>query len=88
MFSVHDAQSILRNHSPRVYRSKSSSKLLVTDSYQIFVSLNMWDKQGKAVMQVFQSPSGQFDIEPIQEFWEDLNIDDNSLNCFAIHPAP
>ena len=59
----------------------------VTDSYQIFVSLNMWDRQGKAVMQVFKSPGGQFDIEPIQEFWEDLNIDDNSLNCFAIQPA-
>ena len=59
----------------------------VTDSYQIFISLNVWDKQGKAVMQVFQVPGGQFDIEPIQEFWTDLNIDDNTLSCYAIQPA-
>ena len=60
----------------------------VTDSYQIFVSLNMWDRQGKAVMQVFQTPGSQIDIDPIQEFWTDLNCDDNSLTCVAIQSAP
>jgi hypothetical protein len=53
----------------------------VSDSYQLFVSLNVWDKQGKAVMEIFQSPNGQLDIPPIQEFWTDLNISDNSLLC-------
>jgi hypothetical protein len=55
----------------------------VTDKYQIFVSVNMWDRQGKAVMQVVQSPDGQKDAGSIQEFWTDLNIDDNLLNCAA-----
>jgi len=53
----------------------------VTDSYQIFVSVNVWDRQGKAVMEIFQLPNGKADIEPIQEFWTDLNINDNPLAC-------
>lgn len=59
----------------------------VTDSYQIFVSLNLWDRQAKAVMEIFQSPEGKFDIEPIREFWTDLNIDNNSMKCAALQPA-
>jgi hypothetical protein len=56
----------------------------VTDSYQIFVSLNMWDSQGKAVMEMFQSPQDKADLVPIQEFWTDLNIRNNSLQCSKI----
>ena len=58
----------------------------VTDSYRMFVSLNMWDRTGKAVMEVFTN--NQTDLEPIQEFWEDLSIDNNSLNCVKLQPAP
>jgi hypothetical protein len=58
----------------------------VTESYQIFISVNMWDRQGKAVMEIVQSPNGQLDI--IKEFWTDLNIDDNPLTCATIQPAP
>ena len=53
----------------------------LTDSYQMFVSVNVWDRQGKAVIEVFQSPGGRADIEPIQEFWTDLNISNNSMTC-------
>jgi hypothetical protein len=56
----------------------------VTDSYNIFVSINVWERQGKAVMELFQDPGGVVAIEPIREFWTDLNMDDNSLDCFAI----
>jgi len=56
----------------------------VTDTFRIFVSLNMWDRQGKAVIEVFQSDHMQNDLGPIQEFWADLNINDNSLACVAI----
>ena len=55
----------------------------ITDSYQIFVSINIWERQGKAVMELYKDPSGIADIEPIQEFWTDLNMDDNALDCFA-----
>jgi hypothetical protein len=55
----------------------------VTDSYQIFVSINVWERQGKAVMGLYKDPGGN-DIEPIQEFWTDLNMDDNSLDCFIL----
>jgi hypothetical protein len=56
----------------------------VTDSYQIFVSINVWDRQGKAVIELFKAPGANYDIQPIQEFWTDVNMDDNSLDCFAI----
>jgi hypothetical protein len=56
----------------------------VTDSYNIFVSINVWDRQGKAVMELFKDPGGVNDIVPIQEFWTDLNIDDNVLDCVKI----
>ena len=56
----------------------------VTDSYQMFVTVNMWDRSGKAVMEVFDNRT---DLPPIQEFWTDLSIDDNSLNCVTIQPA-
>ena len=58
----------------------------VTDSYQIFVSVNVWDRQGKAVMEVYQSPDSKSDIQPIREFWTDLNIDDNSQDCVSFRP--
>jgi hypothetical protein len=56
----------------------------VTDNYEIFVSVNVWERQGKAVMELYKDPSTGKDIEPIQEFWTDLNMDDNVLDCFAI----
>ena len=57
----------------------------VTDSYQIFVSLNVWDRQGKAVMEVYQS-NGTTDLPTIREFWTDLNIADNALDCVVVEP--
>ena len=59
----------------------------VTDSYQIFVSLNMWDREGKAVMEMFKAPDEKFEIVPFKEFFTDLNIDNNSLSCYKIQPA-
>lgn len=59
----------------------------VTDGYQIFVSLNMWDRDGKAVMEMFKAPDDKFDIVPFKEFFTDLNIDNNSLTCFKLQPA-
>ena len=56
----------------------------ITDSYQMFVSVNIWDRQGKAVMELYKDPSTGFDIKPVQEFWTDLNMDDNSLDCSLI----
>jgi hypothetical protein len=52
-----------------------------SDSYQIFVSLNVWERQGKAVMRIFKSPDGRSAIEPFEEFWTDLNINNNILDC-------
>lgn len=56
----------------------------VSDSYQIFVSVNVWDRQGKAVIELLKAPSLSYDIEPVKEFWSDTNMDNNSLDCFAI----
>ena len=58
----------------------------VTDNYQIFVVVNVWDCQGKAVITVFPSPNAQLDTEPIQEFWTDLNTKNNALDCVAKQP--
>ena len=58
----------------------------VTDSYQVFVEVNVWDSQGKAVMEIFSSPNAQLGNEPIQEFWTDLNIRNNSLDCVTKTP--
>jgi hypothetical protein len=55
----------------------------VTDEYQIFISVNIWERQGKAVMEVFQLPNVKTDPQPIQEFWSDSNIDNNKLVCFS-----
>lgn len=58
----------------------------VTDEYQMFITLDMWERQGKAVMHVFQ-PEAKADVLAYQEFWTDLNIDNNSLSCNAIQPG-
>ena len=52
-----------------------------SDSYQIFASLNVWERQGKAVMRIFKAPDGRSDIEPFEEFWTDLNTNNNTLDC-------
>jgi len=64
----------------------------VTPEYQMFVSVNMWERQGKAFMTVFATPPtiGPVDttgnLDGFKEFWTDLNIDNNTLNCAAIQP--
>lgn len=60
----------------------------VTDTYEVFVTVNLWDRQAKAVMEVY-SLTGRTDVtttEGIREFWTDLNIDNNTLNCGTIQP--
>ena len=65
----------------------------VTDTYQVFVSVNIWDRQGKAVMTVagtpaIGTPANTLGItDGFQEFWTDVNIDNNTLNCAAFQPA-
>lgn len=65
----------------------------VTDAYQVFISINMWDRQGKAVMTLVGTPgigtpaNAQGNMDGIKEFWTDVNIDNNTLNCAAIQPA-
>jgi hypothetical protein len=53
----------------------------ITPGYYIFVSTNVWDKQGKAVVDVFEDPTGTGAIKPFQEHWTDLNMDDNQMTC-------
>ena len=57
----------------------------LTEEYQIFISVNIWERQGKAVMEVFQLPTGKIDPRPIQEFWSDSNIDNNKLVCLSFN---
>lgn len=59
---------------------------VVTDQYQIFVSVNMWDRQGKALMEMLKSPDGKSNIEAFREFWTDVNIDNNKMNCASFTP--
>ena len=57
----------------------------VSDSFQIFASLNMWDRQGKAVIEMYQLPSGKLDgFKRFREFWTDLNVDDNNFGCAPV----
>lgn len=62
----------------------------VTEAYQVFVTVNVWDRTAKAVMYVpGASQTGQVDVigpNGLQEFWTDLNIDNNTLNCATIQP--
>lgn len=57
-----------------------------TDSYEIYATVDMWARQGKALMVVYKSPNDTSDIDPFKEFWTDVNIDNNTLNCAAIQP--
>jgi hypothetical protein len=56
----------------------------ITPGYYIFVSANVWDKQGKAVVEVFEDPTGAGAIKPFQEYWTDLNMDDNKMTCAPV----
>src|SRR6185369_3873300 len=61
----------------------------VTDTYEVFVTLNLWDRQGKAMMEVYSSATdgtGLTTNEGIREFWTDVNIDNNTLNCALLQP--
>lgn len=58
----------------------------ITEEYNMFVSLNVWDKQGKAVIELYKLPDGKYDIEPMRENWVDGNIYDNSMNCYKLSP--
>jgi hypothetical protein len=59
----------------------------ISDSYQIFVTVDVWTREGKAVMEMFKAPDEKFEIVPFKEFFTDLNIDNNSLSCFKLQPA-
>ena len=56
----------------------------LTEDYSMFVSLNVWDRQGKAVIDLYRLPDGKFDIQPIQELWSDSDISNNTKNCYGI----
>jgi len=56
----------------------------VSDKYQIFVTVNMWERQGKALMVVLESPDGKSNIDAFKEFWTDVNIDNNKLTFASI----
>ena len=61
----------------------------VTPEYQMFVSVNMWDRQGKATMIVFgagTSVDAASSTDAFKEFWTDVNIDNNTLNCALLQP--
>jgi hypothetical protein len=59
---------------------------VVTDEYQMFVSVNMWDRQGKALMVVLKAPDAKSDIDAFKEFWTDVNIDNNKMACASYTP--
>ena len=54
----------------------------ITEGYHIYASVNVWERQGKAVMELYKDPVGGYDIPPLHEYWTDLNMDDNYLDCF------
>lgn len=66
----------------------------VTDTYEVFVTVNLWDRQGKAMMEVYSSApdssatdrAGLTPTGGIREFWTDVNIDNNTLNCAVLQP--
>lgn len=53
----------------------------VTEEYQMFVVLNVWDREGKAIVELYKAPDVKFENERLEERWTDLNIDDNKLAC-------
>lgn len=53
----------------------------MTDSYRIFVSLNIEDGQGKAVIQVLKDPVTGFAIQPLADYFNDGDIYNNNLAC-------
>lgn len=55
----------------------------VTDSYKMFVSVNVCDQQGKAAIEILRLPDSKFDIEPVLENWADSNMRDDTMECAA-----
>ena len=54
----------------------------ITDRYRIFVSLNVEDFQGKAIIQVLKDPVTGLDVEPVAEYFSDDDIYTNPMSCF------
>ena len=56
----------------------------LSEEYSMFVSINVWDKQGKAVMEIFNPPPGSAVDANLREYWTDGNIYNNTLSCASI----
>jgi hypothetical protein len=56
----------------------------VTENYRIFGLVNVYDRVGKCVIEVYKLPNHSgFDIEPFVEYWEDSNTADSVMDCTA-----
>jgi len=53
----------------------------IEDGYRMFGSANMCKQQGKASCEVFEGPDMP-KIDPIQELWVDVNMTDNTNQCW------
>jgi len=71
---------------PRTTPPLKPAQLAGEDPGLIFVTVNMWDRQAKAMMEVYAAVDPTTDGGGIREFWTDVNIDNNSLNCSSFQP--
>lgn len=55
----------------------------VTDSYRMFLSVNVCEQQGKAALEILKLPGSDYDIEPMVENWTDTNMRDDTMECTA-----
>jgi len=59
---------------------------VVGDDYNVFASVNLFDHQGKCVVEVFSTPGGVVDAQPITEYLVDSDMLNSKPDC-AVAPT-
>lgn len=54
-----------------------------TRDYRMFVLIDVFTHQGKAVIEIYNGPGGRTDLGPFNEYWTDANMLDSKVSCNA-----
>lgn len=54
---------------------------VLKEGYRMFASTNICDQTAKCAVEVFTAPGFNYNIDPIQEYWADSDMRDNTSEC-------
>lgn len=57
---------------------------VIAEDYSVFASVNLFDHQGKCVVEIFNIPGSTTDVQPLTEYLIDSDMMNSKAECLAV----